>query len=295
MANSFQNKKALRFVITLGIGKFGSSSYNQITLEGLRATVNVNMAGGPSMANMTANIFGLSQSDMNAITTLQWKQDYVNPNTIVVSAIDGAQETTVFSGNIANAWGDYSSMPNVSLYVKSQAAFFNQLIPVQPRSFKGSIDVATVMSQLATAMGYGFENNGVNVQLADTYLAGTALDQMKAVARAANINAFIDTSNILVIIPANQSRGGMIPLVSPQTGLIGYPTFEGVGVIGPGINFQTVFNPAIKFWGKIKLVSSISNANKIWTVTHITHRLESEVIGGQWSSDVRGTDNGIIS
>jgi hypothetical protein len=34
---SFDNKKELRFVITLGQGGFGSSSNNQITLEGYRA------------------------------------------------------------------------------------------------------------------------------------------------------------------------------------------------------------------------------------------------------------------
>ena len=37
MTNSFENKKELRFIITLGTGKFGSSSNNQIRLEGYRA------------------------------------------------------------------------------------------------------------------------------------------------------------------------------------------------------------------------------------------------------------------
>lgn len=36
MAKSFDNKKALRFVITLGTGKFGSSNNDQITLQGFR-------------------------------------------------------------------------------------------------------------------------------------------------------------------------------------------------------------------------------------------------------------------
>lgn len=38
MATSFENKKALRFVITLSTGKFGSSNNDRITLQGFRAS-----------------------------------------------------------------------------------------------------------------------------------------------------------------------------------------------------------------------------------------------------------------
>lgn len=46
MATSFENKKALRFVITLGTGKFGSSNNDQIILQGFRASVDIDKAGG---------------------------------------------------------------------------------------------------------------------------------------------------------------------------------------------------------------------------------------------------------
>jgi hypothetical protein len=65
MSTSFQNKKALRFIITLGTGKFGSSNNNQITLQGFRATVDIDKAGGTQMGTLKAQIFGVSQSDMN--------------------------------------------------------------------------------------------------------------------------------------------------------------------------------------------------------------------------------------
>ena len=45
--SSFDNKKELRFVITLGNGQtFQGGSSNQITLEGYRAIVNIDKAGG---------------------------------------------------------------------------------------------------------------------------------------------------------------------------------------------------------------------------------------------------------
>jgi hypothetical protein len=44
--SSFTNKKALKFVITLGTGSFGSSANNQITLQGFRAIVSIDRGGG---------------------------------------------------------------------------------------------------------------------------------------------------------------------------------------------------------------------------------------------------------
>ena len=46
---SFENKKALRFVITLGTGKFGSSNNDTITLQGFRASADIDKAGGMMM------------------------------------------------------------------------------------------------------------------------------------------------------------------------------------------------------------------------------------------------------
>lgn len=287
MTTSFENKKELRFIITLGTGKFGSSSNNQIRLEGYRATVEIDKAGGMMMGTLRAQIYGVQQTDMNSITTLQWKPRSLIPNTVEVYAIDGAQETLVFTGNIVNAWGNYQSMPDVFLQIQAQSAYFAQLTPVAPRSYKGQIDVASIMQQIARTMGFTFENNGVQVQLSDMYLANTGLEQAKTLARAAGIDLYVD-DNILAITPPNVPRGGLIPEISSQTGLVGYPTFDGVGV-----NFQTLFNPSIAFGGSIKLVTDIKQAAGQWIVTSVAHRLESEKPGGAWFSTVRGNVNGL--
>jgi hypothetical protein len=284
---SFSNKKKLKFVITLGTGNFGSSSANQITLEGFRAVVDIDKAGGMMMGTLRAQIYGVAQSDMNSVTTLQWKPKAIIQNTVLVYAIDGAQETLIFTGNIVNAWGNYQSMPDVFLQIQAQAAYFNQLQPVPPSSFKGTVDVATLMSKLAASMGYTFENNGVSVQVSNPYLPNTGLEQAKSLAQAAGIDLYLD-NNILAITPANAPRRSIIPEISAQSGLVGYPTFDGVGV-----NFQIYFNPAVVFGGSIKLVTPITQAAGQWIVTSIAHRLESEKPGGSWFSSVRGNASGL--
>lgn len=284
---SFDNKKQLRFVITLGTGKFGSSNNDTITLQGFRATADIDKAGGMMMGTLRAKIYGVKQADMNSVTTLQWKPGTLIPNTVEVFAIDGTAETLVFAGNIVNAWADYQSMPDVFLHIQAQAAFFNALKAIPPRSFKGGVDVASVMAQIARDLGYTFENNGVTTQLVDVYLPNTGMEQAKDLARAAGCDLYLD-DKILAITPPNVPRKVIIPLISPASGLVGYPTFDGVGV-----NFQTLFNPAVTFGGSIKLETDVQQAAGEWVVTSVAHRLESEKPGGAWFSSIRGNANGL--
>lgn len=284
---SLENKKALRFVITLGTGKFGSSDNDQIILQSFRATANIDKAGGMTMGTLRAKIYGVSQADMNSVTTLQWKPGTFIPNTVEVYAIDGAAETLVFAGNIVNAWGDYQSMPDVFLHIQAQAAFFNQLKAVPPRSFKGRVDVASVMAQIARDMGYTFENGGVTTQLVDVYLPNTGMEQAKDLARAAGCDLYLDDKT-LAITPPNVPRKTQVPVISPQTGLVGYPTFDGVGV-----NFQSLFNPSVSFGASVKLVTDIPQAAGEWIVTSMAHLLESEKPGGAWFSNIRGNAIGL--
>ena len=284
---SFDSKKQLRFVVTLGTGKFGSSDNDTITLQGFRAIADISKAGSVQMGQLRAKIYGVKQADMNSVTTLQWKAGLLIPNTVEVFAIDGAAETLVFAGDIVNAWADYQSMPDVYLHIQARSAFFNALKAIPPRSFKGRVDVASVMAQIARDLGYAFENNGVTTQLTDVYLPNTGMEQAKDLVRAAGCDLYLD-DKILAITPPNVPRKAIVPLISPASGLVGYPTFDGVGV-----NFQTLFNPAVTFGGSVKLETDVQQAAGEWGVTSVDHRLESEKPGGAWFSTIRGNQSGL--
>lgn len=323
MPNSFDNIKDLMFVITLapiptslvsqsgssGSGSasspisiggdvtgaqaqtFGTSNANQITIRGFRAVVDIDHGGGAMLGTLRASIYGVAQSDMNDITTLQYQPRSLIPNTISVYAIDGAQQTLVFQGNLVTAWGNYQTMPEVFLQLTAQAAYFNKLLPIPATSFQGAGDVATIASQLAATMGYAFDNTaGVSAQLSNPYLPGTGIDQMNALATAAGIWWGIDNGT-LFITPSYTARGGtQIPEVGPQSGLISYPSFDGAGIV-----FRTIFNPAIRFMGLLNLVTSIPRAAGQWIATGISHNLETVKPGGRWESTIRANFAGIAS
>lgn len=285
--NSFGNKKGLRFVITLGTATFDEAGNNQITLEGFRASVDIDKAGGVQMSTLRAKIYGVSQSDMASITTLQWRPSTMIPNTVEVFAIDGDAETLVFAGNIVNAWGDYQSPPDVYLHIQAQAAYYAQVKAIPPRSFRGGVDVASVMRQIAQDSGLAFENNGVQVQLADVYLAGSGTEQIKELAKAAGIDLYIDDKT-LAITPPNMPRGGLVPLISAQSGLVGYPTVDGWGV-----NVQCLFHPSVTFGGRFKLETDVSRASGEWLAACVAYHLESEKPGGAWFMTIRGNQLGL--
>lgn len=288
MPLSFENKKELKFVITLSTGKFGSSNNNQITLEGYRASIYIDKAGGSQMGTLQAEIYGVDQSDMNSITLLQFKPDYTLDNNITIYAVDGSVETLVFYGNIVNAWGNYDRAPDVFLHIQAQTVYYDQLQASPPLSYKGAIDVATIMAQIANSLGLVFENNNVHVMLTDVYLPNTLVEQAKDLAKMAGCTLIID-DNVLAITPKNIPRNTpFIPEISPTSGLIGYPTFDGFGV-----NFQCLFNPSILFGGLINLVTEIQQAQGQWVVTSVALHLESEKPNGAWFAQVRGNISGL--
>lgn len=289
---SFEFKKGLRFIITLGVDQdnprmFGDSNNNQITLEGFRATVDIDKAGGQMMGTLHARIYGVTQSDMNSITTLQYQPGYAIRNTVQVFAIDGPAETLIFSGDIVNAWGDYLNMPDVFLQIQAVSVFFGGLQPVPPLSISGGIDVAIPMERIADGLGLAFENNNVHVILSDVYVANTFKEQALELATMCNFWLYID-DKVLAITNKYESRAGQIPEISAASGLMGYPTFDGLGV-----NFRCLFNPAITFGGSIKLVTDIKQAAGQWIVTSVGYRLDAEKPGGLWMASVRGNKNGL--
>lgn len=281
------NKKRLRFIVTLGVGKFGSSDNNRITLEGYRSTAFIDKAGDQTMGAARVQIYGVTQADMNSITTLQWGINQWIKNTVEIYAIDGDSETRVFQGNIINAWAEYHAMPDVFLQITAQSAFFDKLAPAPARSFRGAVDVATVMQQVAASMGRTFENNGVSVMMNDVYLCSTDLEQALGLANDAGIGFFLD-DDVLAITPAPDiPRGGIAPVVSSVTGMVGYPTFTGYGV-----HVTTLFNPSIRFGGTIKIESDVPAANGEWMVVSVAHRLEAEKPNGAWFSTVQANSSG---
>jgi hypothetical protein len=66
-------------------------------------------------------------------------------------------------------------------------------------------------------------------------------------------------------------------LLSPQTGMVGYPAFS-----GPAVLVKSILNPKIQNGTKLTIQSSLTPAAGNWSVFHAIHDFESNVPHGKW-------------
>lgn len=271
------------FSLTSGVG---SSS----TIKGKRVSCKIVNAGSPSMGTADVTIYGLPLSMMNQLTTLGTQINFINKNSITIEAGDAQSGMSlIFKGTISLAYVDAQAQPEVAFRISAYAGMFGAVESIQPTSIETDTDVSQVMQSIATQMNLGFENNGVNVKIGKQYLSGSGRDQLLTLAEAAGIQFTIE-NDVVVIWNTGQARTGDSVLISPQTGMVGYPAFNQAGVI-----VRTIFNKSLRYGGKINVQSELTPAVGTWNINNLGHDIESQVPNGQWFSIVQGYREGTVT
>lgn len=267
--------------------KFAGTGSDTVTLSGFRTQVAIENSGAPAGSRASVKIFGLSPNLMNQLSTLGMIFNSIQRNSISLAAGDAAAGLSpVFAGTINYAFPNYNNSPIVPFTLECQTGLIDAVVPVAASSFPQTTDVATMMAGFARQMNLGFENNGVTVQMPPSYFPGSLLSQVRRCARHANVNAeIVDGGSKLSIWPVGGSRTSLngptsMPLVSRDTGMIGYPTFSPNGYM----IVSTLFNPKIAFGGQIKVQSVVPQANRTWVVQKLDLLLDSMVPKGQWKA-----------
>ena len=286
-------KRVMTAQFQLGEGAFGDSGSDTIEVAGVRMSASLNQSGGRAMTQLDLRIFGLPLDVMNKLTILGKPTVEGRHNSVLISAgdVDGPL-SVVFAGTILEAWVDARGSPQVALVVSAADGALLAMKPVEPVSFKGSVDVATVVSFIAEKANMSFQNGGVSAQSDSPYYCNTGLEQLQSLAEHYNFNAVVETqgadananSSKIIIWPKGKARPGSVPEISPETGLIGYPAHT-----QQGIEFQMLFNPAIVFGGDVLVKSALTPANGRWNVMRIAHDLECETPNGKWFTTVECT------
>lgn len=273
-------QRVISLTFMLGTGSFGEGGSNALTVSGLRASCSINKVGGPFPSTMQLRVWGLTLAQMNQLTALNKAVMYQRNNSVLVQAGDAVDGmATVFQGTINEGWADFSNPPDAVLHIGAINPGIAMVQPAPALSFPGTMDVGTVMAGLANLMGVGFENDGVQVKLVNQYLPGTAWQQAKRLAEVADVGMVMD-DHVLAIFPKGTSRppvNGVVPLVSPSTGMAGYPMYNGTGIV-----VKMIFNPAVQPGRLIQVKSSLTPANGQWFVQTLEHLLEANVFGGVW-------------
>lgn len=279
-------RRRIDVTITLGEGQWGETLGDTMTLTGYRVRAEINAQGGDAQNSASVQIFGLPADTLNRLTTIGPVATQIRAqNKILVAAgDDGGALETYFNGCIVQAWAQMQDAPNTCLVVQGQIAADISLKPVAASSYVGAAQVSNIMADFAKEAGLAFEDNGVQVVLRNPYFPGTTLSKIQSCARAARIFHSIQ-DGVLAIWPLGGSRQqDAIPVISPQTGMLGYPIYS-----QQGVTVRTLLSSKLRQGDKFTVEGSIlTPANGTWTVWTVHHTMESQTPNGAWFTDVLG-------
>ena len=278
-------ERAITPTLTLGQGNFGdiipsAGSNNVGSFPGLRCKASISKVGAPGFSTAEIDIWGLSESVMNAFSALGKPIQYTRNNIVTLQAGDAINGMSqVFSGTVQNAFQDFADSGAAAFHISAITALVDKTKPGKPLSFPQGADVATVMSGFAAQMNLTFTNDGVTTQLSPgSYFWGSPRDMAAQCAKNANILWTID-DNTLAIWPQTGVRNGPVPVIGPTTGLVGYPRWSSAGVI-----LKSLYNPNLIMGGSLQLQTSLTRAQGVWRVMSLAHSLTSITPGGDWFS-----------
>lgn len=275
-------KRKIDVTFQLGLGgTFGESGTNTVTCSGLRVQAAMQELNGPGMGQANVRIHGLTPSLMRQLSSLNQATMAARRNSIVIAAGDDVSGmATVFQGQIQTSQIMLSSAPDSTLTLMATAGGLAPIQRVAPASYPGTADAGIILQNIAFSVGLKYENNSVSVPLSTPYFPGDAWAQIKRCAGAANLDYALDAkTNTLVVTAKGGARPGQIPIISPETGMLGYPAYSsGLN----GLSVTTLFNPLLRIMGRCEVRSSLSVANGMWRIFNLQHEVESEDPGGQW-------------
>lgn len=280
-------EKILRVSIKLGQEKdvWDAKGNDTLVVEGLRTSCQINYGNGAVMPSARIKIYGLKLDSMLKLLRVKWNTEQAMMNLVQVEAGEAGSLSVVYTGNITFAYPEMGGAPDVCLVIESHTAVLWQLKPAEAVSHEGETDVAEAIEAICKRMGRRFENNGVEAKVSNQYLPNTELDKLRHLAAAADIDLYIDNETV-AITPKGQPRAGEIPVVSPATGLIGYPVPD-----LQGVKLRCLYSKALRFGGLIEVAGSlIAVCNGRWRVFGLSLDLESQVPGGKWLADIKAAN-----
>ncbi|WP_447881062.1 baseplate hub protein [Serratia fonticola] len=265
-------KRKLKFQFTLKNGAFDKRGGDVLTIDNVKAELEVGAYGGVTGTTLDARVYGLSLDNMALLSYKGIQLNGAKQNMIKIWADD----EPIFFGSIMNCNCDMNKMPDAPLTIMATATGYDQSVVAADFSAKGTVLVVDIITSIAKSIGYAVVNNGVKNVIENPYYSGDPISQIRQCAKDAGIE--IDTGLMVISIwPRGGNRDEVKPFISPEHGLIGYPVFNNYG-----ISFSCIYSNLILRGRKLELVTSLPNASGTYTVQAAKHYLSTWTEGGPW-------------
>lgn len=267
-------KRSLKFQFKLSSGSFDDKNkMDMLTIENAKAEVQVAALGSLSANTMDAKVYGLSLKNMAAIGYKGTQYGITTQNMMKVWADD----TPIFEGSIGWSFVDANEMPDAPLIINASSTGYAQSVEAAPFNKAGVVKVADVISSIAVLAGYSVRiSPEVNEVENNPFYKGNYIDQIRDCCRAHDL-LFDIRLGVIFVWKEGDAIDESIPFVSPRTGLLGYPRFNGWG-----IEFNTTFSPLLILGRDVQLETDLPNASGKYRINSAVHHLSTWMEGGPW-------------
>lgn len=271
------NQRSLRFEFTNETSSFDEKGNNTISISDVRSTVSFQSAGNLFGTQVNVSLFGLS---MELLASLSSKaMGLFGSDTERISMKIYVVDTAIFVGYMTSSIANMNTAPNSALMITATANADLQNKPSPPFSFNGATPVTSVITAICKAAGYSPYITGLDgIVATNPHYEGSIFNQLEALCDDFEI-AMSVASPTITFWPQNEKKDDVMPLITPEYGLIGYPIFSNGGVM-----FQTQFSTLLTTGRNIKLVTSLPHASGTYKLTSVSHELSSWMPDGPWHS-----------
>ena len=251
-------------------------------MEGLAVEATITKPGLPEKNSAKVKIWGLKYEVMAQLTMLAFRPLESQHNLLEVEAGDlGGRPALVFKGEITKASADFNSSPDVAMDFEASSGSYPQLIAKPVETVAGEAKAADLFAQFAAEAGYDYKNEGLTASVKNAWFPGSPIEKAYKLARDLDCELIID-DGAMITLPGGQARPGRAVLLTKDTGLLGYPTFN-----QDGITCRCLFNPDLVYGGLIKVESIVPKASGQWKITKLSHELSAyKPGGGAWESKI---------
>ncbi|TBL55588.1 hypothetical protein EYZ00_03790 [Hafnia paralvei] len=255
----------------------GPTNDNVLTIDNARAIVEYNGYGGAALTTLTCRVYGLNLSNMAKLSYAGNLRGQTKNNRIKV----WAQDELIFSGTITFATTDFNEAPDAPLVIEAHALGAERSLPSSPFSVEGSVDVIDAIRSIADPLGIMVSVlEDIKFSLSNPHVVGDPVSQIIQLANIAKLNIDCSTGTIR-IWSLKGSWNDIVPYVSKDNGLVGYPTWT-----RDGLYLTTMFSSNLIAPRKMQLKTELPGASGMYTINTVKHVISSWVDGGPWFSFV---------
>ncbi|HAT3815129.1 TPA: hypothetical protein ACY3LZ_005281 [Citrobacter freundii] len=271
------SKRSLRFEFVNETSSFDEPGNNTISISEARATVSFQSAGNLFGTQINVSIFGLGIEMLAALSSKAMGLFGSDTERISMKVFVG--ETAIFAGYMTSSIANMNAIPNAALMITATANADLQNKPASPFSFNGATPVPDIINAICNAAGYKAYITGLDgLVVTNPHYEGSIFTQLESLCNDVNVAMSVAPPSIS-FWPQDSTRDDVMPFISPEYGLIGYPIFSNGGLM-----FQTQFSTLLTTGRNVQIETSLPHASGIYNLTSVNHELSSWMNDGPWHS-----------